>query len=447
MAANRTAESGFGSGRALWRPFLRLSGLNILSNITVPLAGLVDVALLGHLAEIRHLAGVALASLLFDYLYWTFGFLRMSTTGLTAQAIGRGDRDEASHVLYRAVAIGLAFGLAIVLLQQPLRELGFRFLSGSEAVEAAGRDYFTARVWAAPVALVNLAFAGWFLGRGESGRLLSLALVANLSNVLLSYYLIVHRQLAATGAGLGSALAQCLMAVVAVLMTWRSNESARRPWRTTFADVFDWPRVRQLFALNRDILIRTVCLVSTFALFTNWSALMGTAVLAANSILLRLLTLASYLIDGAAFATESLAGYLLGRDDKGRIRQLRRMALAGGLGLAAAVTLVWTAVPRSLLAILTSHADVADLAISYLPWLSLVTLLGASAYILDGYFLGRTEGAILRRSMLWSTLAVFLPVAGLALVQRSNPLLWLSLALFMAARTGTLWSAAVRAER
>ena len=406
--------------------------------MTVPLVGLVDTAMLGHLPEIRFLAGVALAGILFDYVYWSFGFLRMGTTGVTAQALGRGDRDEVYHNLYRTLAVALGIAALLLLLQAPIRDAGFALIAGEPGVEAAGRDYFNARIWGAPATLCNFALLGWFLGREESGRALALTLVANLSNIALNYLFIVRMGLAAAGAGLATTLAQYLALVVGMgLVLARANRPA---WRHTA--VFDRARLRQLFRLNGDILLRTICLMTSFALFLNFSSILGTAVLAANTILYRLLTLAAFLVDGAAFAAESLGGILLGRRDWPALRRLVRLALAAGVGFAALFLAAYFAAPRAILGLLTSHSEVIDLGLRYGPWLAPALLFGSLAYVYDGLFLGWTEGRTLRNAMLLSTLAVFVPAAWIALRLGNNDLLWAALGAFNLARATTLALAA-----
>ncbi|MHC4429164.1 MAG: MATE family efflux transporter, partial [Planctomycetota bacterium] len=302
----------------LSRRFLRLSLINIAASVTVPLVGLVDTAMLGHLPDIRFLAGVALAALLFDYIYWTLGFLRMSTTGMTAQAVGREDPVEVVNVPRRSLLLALVLGGAVVVLQAPLREVGFALLSGEPGVEQAGREYYDARIWGAPAALCSFVLLGWFLGRAESRYLLVMTVAANLSNILLNYVFIIRLGLAARGAGLASMLSQYVMLAVG----WFIYQRRRQPIPWSRAAVLDRSRAAGMFRLNRDILLRTLCLVSSFALFVNSSSMLGTLLLAANSILLRLQALASYLIDGAAFASESLAGILRGQGDTRGLRRL-----------------------------------------------------------------------------------------------------------------------------
>ncbi len=420
--------------RSLRQRFFSLALINILSNVTVPLVGLVDTAMLGHLPDIRFLAGVALGSILFDYVYWTFGFLRMGTTGTTAQALGRGDDGEAFRVLYRSLVLALVIAGAVLALQWPVRELGFSLLSGEAGVEAAGRDYFNARIWGAPATLCTFVMVGWFLGREESRRVLLLTIVGNVANIALNYVFIIRLQMAARGAGIATMLSQYLMFTVALVLFLRMRRTT--PWR--WGEVLDRGKQSELFRLNRDILIRTLCLVSTFAAFVNFSSVVGTTILAANSILLRLLSVASYLIDGAAFASESLAGIFLGRRDLPTLRRVFRMALATGLGFAVLFLVAVFVSPRGVTGLLTSHEAVVEETVRYAWWLIPTLLFGSLAYMYDGLFLGLTAGRTLRNSMLTSTLLVFLPIAMIAAHRGNNDLLWLSMAVFMAARTATL---------
>jgi MATE family multidrug resistance protein len=419
---------------SLGRRFARLTFYNILANVTVPLASLVDTALLGHLADINFLAGVALAAVLFEYVYWTFGFLRMGTTGTTAQALGQEDGPETYRVLYRALLVAWGLSALILLLWLPLRELGFALLSSTAEVEAAGRTYFDARIWAAPAVLSNFAFLGWFLGREDGRSALVMALVANVANIVLDYVFIVRLGMAAFGAGLATALGQCLMLATAVAIFL----SRYRPRRWRWTEVLDPPSLLALFRLNRDILLRTVALITTFALFINFSAMLGTAVLTANAILLRLQSLVAYFIDGAAFATESLAGIFRGARRQDQLDRVRRLALAWG----AAFTLPFLApilfAPRLVYGLLTSHAETLDLAVAYGPWLVPTLLIGSFAYIYDGLFLGLTAGRPLRNSMMVSTVLVFIPLAIAAIRLGTNHILWLGMVGFMVMRTVSL---------
>jgi MATE family multidrug resistance protein len=424
----------------LRRDFTRLTAVNILSNLTVPISGLVDTAMLGHLADIRFLAGAALAAILFDYVYWTFGFLRMTCTGLTAQAVGRGDRNDEYGHLVRFALLGLGAAAIVLVLQVPLREAGFGLLGGETGVEAAGRDYFNARIWGAPATMLNFVLMGWFLGRAQSRNVLIMTVVANVSNIVLNYVFIIRLDWAAAGAGWATALAQYLGLAVALVLYVRRDDREPVAWRLALSR----EKFRGLFALNRDLLIRTVLLITVFATFIDFSARLGTVALAANSILLRMLNLAAYLIDGAAFACESLGGILLGRGDRDGLKRLVRMALTAGLLFAGLSLLVYLVRPRLFLGLLTSHEEVIAFAGAYVYWLIPCLLIGAIAYMYDGLFLGWTRPKILLVSMSISVFGVYLPLAGISSWRGNNHWLWASMALFMLARAATLAAATRR---
>ena len=270
---------------------------------------------------------------------------------------------------------------------------------------------------------------------GLSGAALIMTGVANLANVVLDF--IVQMDLAAFGAGMGTAISQLLMLLAALILFWA--RAGKVPW--VWSDVWQAQALTRLFRLNRDILLRTVALVSAFALFTNFSSLMSTVVLAANAVLLRWVMLAAYLIDGAAFATESLAGILFGTGDRVALRRLQGLALRSGVAFALPFCALALMRPAAPIRLLTSHPQTVETALQYLPWLAPVLFFGSLAYIYDGLFLGLTAGRALRNAMLLSTFGVFLPLAALALHLENNHLLWASMAAFMMARTATLWKA------
>ena len=416
--------------------FFSLSLINILANLMVPLASLIDVAFLGHLAEIHHLAGVALATVLFNYIYWTFGFLRMGTTGMTAQAAGRSDRDSVMLVAIRNSLIALAIGIAILLLQQPLRELGFTILSAAPEVKASGRAYYNALIWGAPATLLNFVLLGWFLGREQGAKVLLLSVVDKGANIALDYLFIVHWGLESAGAGAATALSQYLTLLVGAVLV--SRELRHQQIKALRGRILEKKALYTTFTLSRDILVRTLALVSTFAVFTNLSSTLGTAVLATNTLLLQVVSLAAYLIDGLAFATESIAGNLQG---KGSAKQLKALIwLSGGTSLSIGLflALVFSSLPSPLFGLLTDHAQIIARIDNYVLWLLPVLGFGSLAFMLDGYFLGLTQGLILRNSSLVAALIGFCPVALLAWQLGSNHLLWLALSLYMAARALTL---------
>ncbi len=416
--------------------FWRLAAVNIISNLMVPLASLVDVAFLGHLTEIRHLAGVAIATVLFNYIYWTFGFLRMGTTGITAQARGRGDPDAVILTLVRNGAIALTISIIILLLQQPLREIGFSLLKAEPEVLAAGRAYYNALIWGAPATLLNFVLLGWFLGKEQGKQVLLLSFVNKSANIALDYLFIVRWGQNSGGAGAATAISQLITLTLGLALVYR--ELAGQPWKQNLSQIAEFSALRAIFSLNKDILIRTLALISTFAVFTNLSATMGTVVLAGNTLLLQVVTLAAYFIDGIAFATESIAGNLQGQGKTSQLIPLLKLAGSSSLVAGLSFATVFYLFPQFLFNLLTSHITVVEQVINYVWWLFPVLGFGSIAYMLDGYFLGLTAGKILRQSSLIATIAGFLPMAIAAWYWQANQLLWLALALFMATRSLTL---------
>jgi len=510
---------GFSRFRRIWPSFtarfLKLSAANILSNLMVPLASLVDTAFLGHLSEIHYLGGVALATVLFNYLYWSFGFLRMGTTGLAAQAAGRAsdrvsEREGSAELwllLGRSVGLAIAISLVILLLQWPIQALGFRLLGASAAVQAAGVAFFQGRIWGAPAVLVNFVLLGWFLGQGQGRRVLVMAAIANGANILLDYAFVVRLGWASFGAGLATALSQYLALGVGAIFVWRAWRETlpgsfllqagqeQNPPRSPFAkggesgnvlasgggaekrggsssgfasassslgegekngaafaagphflkegqggfwrQLWHWPALKALFALNRDILIRTFALVTAFSLFTSFSATFGETVLAANALLLQVVSIAAYFIDGFAFTTEAFAGQFAADAHADRRQQLLRLGLGLSLVCGLGFGLLFQAVP-SLFGLLTYHQPVLAVVAQYSLWLLPVLGIGSLAYLLDGYFLGLTAGAVLRNASLVSTGVFFLPMAVWAWQVKSAGLLWGALSLLMLGRVVTL---------
>lgn len=420
-----------------WRSrFLQLAIVNILSNLMVPLAGLVDTAFLGHLTEIRHLAGVALATILFNYIYRPLNFLRMGTTGPTAQAEAASERDTVLLIALRNGLIALALGLIILLLQYPLREVGFTLLSAAPEVKVSGQAYYNARIWDALPTLLNFVIIGWFLGREQSSKVLVLSLISNGANVVLDYLFIVRWGWESAGAGIATAASQYLMLLVGLILM--AGEISLKQWVSVGDRLFDLEAFKATFKLNGNIWIRSLVFISVYAFFTDLSASLGTLVLATNTILLQVVILAIYFIDGLAFATESLAGSFLGAKSNEKLVPL--LKLAGGIGLAIGVAFaaVFAFFPQPLLGLLTDHLEVVDRAVQYIIWLLPVLGFGSLAFILDGYFLGLAAGPVLRNSMVTAAVVGFAPLAIAGWQLEATQMLWAAMALFMAARVVTL---------
>ncbi|MBE7382188.1 MAG: MATE family efflux transporter [Leptolyngbya sp. SIO1E4] len=418
------------------KPFSRLAIANIISNLMVPLAGIIDTAFLGHLADIRYLAGVAIANVIFNVVYWSFGFLRMGTTGLIAQAHGRRDANAMVLVLLRNGLLALGLGLLLLGLQVPIRQLGFWLLSATADVRVAGEAFYNARIWGAPAVLLNYVLLGRFLACGQGKRVILLSLISNGGNILLDYWFIRHLGWASAGAGAATAMSQGLMLLAGLGLVLREHP-LQTLWQMRSA-LWEHTSLRTIFRLNRDILIRTFALVISFALFTNWSSTFGTGILAANTLLLQVVTLAAYFIDGIAFATESFAGRFYGVGDRAQLRVLLKYGMGLSLLLGLGFALIFALWPATLFQLMTQHESVLVEVETYVWWLVPTLGCAAIAYLLDGYFLGLTAGKALRTSTLAATLFGFLPMGLLAYATKTPHLLWLAMTGFMAIRAATL---------
>lgn len=416
--------------------FFKLTTINVLSNLMVPLSGLIDVAFLGHLEEIYHLAGVSLATVIFNYLYWIFSFLRMSTTGLTAQSLGRQEHKAVLLIGIQHGFLAIGIGLLLLIVQIPLRELGFSVFSADPEVKASGEAFFNALIWGAPATLLNLVLIGWFLGRNQNGKVFLLSSINSGFNIVLDYWFIVELQWGSTGAGIATALSQYIMLIVGFgLIIW---EIPLKQFWLLKDKWFELTALRTTLTLNIEILVRTFALISTMAIFMRISSSQGTAVLTTNAVLMQVVTLAAYFIDGVAFATESLAGLCRGRGTPQLLSQLVKVASGTSLVLGLLFALMFVFNPFPLFRLLTNHYEILDQLGYYVPWLLPVLGFGSLAYMLDGYFLGLTQGRLLRRSMLIAACFGFAPLAAIASYLNSSGWLWLSFSVFMAVRALTL---------
>lgn len=422
---------------SLRQRFLRLALVNVLSNLMVPLAGLVDSAFLGHLVEIRHLAGVALATALFNYLYRPCNFLRMGTTGPTAQAEASGDSATVILILLRNGLIAIALGTLILLLQSPLRQLGFTLLRADPSVMAAGQTYYSARIWDAPATLLNFVLIGWLLGRERSGQVLLLSALSNGANILLDYWLIVRWGWESFGAGVATAASQYLMLLVGLILI--VSETPLAQWRSA-RHLFDWTALSATFRLNANIWVRSLVFISVYAFFTSLSASLGTVPLATNALLLQVMILAIYFIDGLAFATESLTGSLQGAGTLTQLKPLLKLSSGIGLALGLGFAILFALAPEPLFGLLTNHGEIIEQVERYVFWLLPILGFGSLAFVLDGYFLGLTAGEILRNSMILAAIVGFGPLAIASWQLGTNQLLWSAMAAFMTVRVAALAS-------
>ncbi len=412
------------------REILRLAVPNIISNISVPLLSTVDTALMGRLSE-WHIGAVGVGAMIFNFVYWNFGFLRMGTTGLTAQAFGRKSEAELVNILGRAFLIVLLVAGAILVLQYPLGELSV-WLMNTEARQARlVREYFYLRVWAAPATLAAYAMMGWFFGMQNAIYPLILTVFVNVVNIGLSVLFVQYYGMEVRGVALGTTLAQYAGLVFGLLLIAYRYRPLLRGWR--WAAIRQWTALRAFLRLNFDIFLRTLLLTSAFAFFYSQSAEAGELVLAANVILLQYVNWMSYGVDGFAFAAESLVGKYAGARQEAGTRRAIRYSFYWGMGLAGGYALVYGGLGEPLLRVFTDQPDVLAAARPYLVWLVLFPLLSTPCYLWDGIFIGLTAARAMRNTMVLAFL-VYLAIYLLVGDRYGNHGLWFALLGFMAAR-------------
>lgn len=409
--------------------FFRLALANTVSYIMEPLAGLISVAFLGHLSDINQLVGVALATVLFNGIYAILSFVRMSTTGITAQAVGRNDREEVLLTGLRNVLIAVGIGLLILVLQYPLREVGFVLLGGTPEAKASAFDYFNARIWAAPAVMINFVLFGWFLAQEMSGKVLLMSFVGNTSNVLLNYLFIVRWDWGSTGAGLSQGITQYLVLLVGLIFLCLQVQW--QELKTAAVKVFQKSGFKSAFTLSGNLFVAMIVTIFCFNIFQDLSSNMGTIIFAENTLMMQLVNLNFYLIEAVSLATESLSGQFVGKKANEQLMPVVGVSVATSLLLGLSISLLTVFFPENVFGLLTDHTEVTETIDIYVRWLLPVMGICSIAYIFDGYFLALTEGHTVRNVTLVAMAVGFLPVALGAVYFHSNHLLWFGLSMFM----------------
>ena len=421
------------------RRILHLAIPSIVSNITVPLLGLVDVTIVGHLGATAYIGAIAVGGLLFNILYWNFGFLRMGTSGLTSQAYGRKDKDAEIRILVQAVSVGLFSALAMLILQYPIERLAFRLLDTSAEVEQYTVTYFRICIWGAPAVLAQYGFTGWFIGMQNSRYPMYIAIVMNVINIVCSSCFVFLFGMKVEGVALGTVVAQ-YSGVMMALVLWFYNY--KELWgRMTFKGSLQLIAMRRFFAVNRDIFLRTLCLIGVTTFFTSTGARQGDVILAVNTLLMQLFTLFSYIMDGFAYAGEALSGRYVGACNLIQLKRAVRALFGWGVGLSLVFTLLYGVGGENFLGLLTNDKIVIETAGHYFYWVLAIPLAGFAAFLWDGILIGATA----TRFMLWSMLVAsgsFFVIYYCFSGATNNHMLWLAFLVYLALRGGmqTLWS-------
>ena len=421
------------------RRILHLAIPSIVSNITVPLLGLVDVTIVGHLGATAYIGAIAVGGLLFNILYWNFGFLRMGTSGLTSQAYGRKDKDAEIRVLVQAVSVGLFSALAMLILQYPIERLAFRLLDPSAEVEQYAVSYFRICIWGAPAVLAQYGFTGWFIGMQNSRYPMYIAIVMNVINIVCSSCFVFLFGMKVEGVALGTVVAQ-YSGVMMAWWLWFYNYKELRG-RITFRGSLQLIAMRRFFAVNRDIFLRTLCLIGVTTFFTSTGARQGDVILAVNTLLMQLFTLFSYIMDGFAYAGEALSGRYVGACNLVQLKRAVKALFGWGVGLSLVFTLLYGIGGENFLGLLTNDTVVIETAGHYFYWVLAIPLAGFAAFLWDGILIGATA----TRFMLWAMLVAsgsFFVIYYCFSGATNNHMLWLAFLVYLALRgiMQTLWS-------
>lgn len=427
------------------RRILRLAIPSIVSNITVPLLGLVDVWIVGHLGETAYIGAIAVGGMLFNILYWNFGFLRMGTSGLTSQAYGRKDYAGEMRVLVQALSVGLVSALVILALQYPVERLAFYLLETSKEVELYAVRYFRVCIWGAPAVLMMYGFKGWFIGMQNSRFPMFIAIAVNVINVVCSLFFVFTLGMKVEGVALGTVVAEWSGLLMAVLL-WNVHYGKLSRW-IAMRDSLKLSVMRRFFAVNRDIFLRTVCLIAVTTFFTSSGARQGDVILAVNTLLMQLFTLFSYILDGFAYAGEALTGRYVGARDLKSLRHAVRKLFGWGGAMALGFTLLYAVGGKGFLELLTSDREVVQAAGTYFYWVLAIPVAGFAAFIWDGVLIGATATRQMLAAMLVAAGAFFLIYYTFS-GSTDNQVLWLAFLVYLALRgiMQTVWSRSLFTE-
>lgn len=429
----------------------RILGLavpSIISNITVPLLGLVDVSIVGHLGSATYIGAIAVGGMLFSMIYWIFGFLRMGTSGLTAQAYGR--RDLVEVILLFVRSLGIAFGLALLLimLQYPILKVAFTLIDATPAIKELASLYFRICIWGAPAVLGLYSFAGWFVGMQNSRFPMYIAITQNVVNIAASLFFVFIWNRGVAGVAMGTLVAQYAGLLMASLL-WYGYY--RRLWqKLNWKMLTDYEAMRSFFILNRDIFFRTLCLVAVTTYFTSRGAEQGDIILAVNTLMMQLFTLYSYIMDGFAYAGEALTGHYVGAHNQADLRRMIRTLFAWGVGLALAFTLLYGIGGSSFLGLLTNEQEVLNASSDYFYWVLAIPLAGMAAFLWDGIYIGATASRQMLYSMLVASVSFFI-LQRIFQQQMGNHALWMAFIAYLFLRglvqTGLARKILLKSER
>lgn len=417
----------------------RLAIPNIITNITVPLLGMIDIAIAGHLGSAVYIGAIALGATIFNMIYWNFGFIRMSTSGFVSQAYGARNFGEAMNILIRSLGVGIGIGLLIVVLQYPIGKLALSLIkSGAESISYV-ETYFKIAVWAAPAVLGTYALSGFFIGMQNAHTPMIIAIINNILNIILSFSFVYGFNMKIEGIALGTMLSQIITFIISVVM-WQKLYGRLSKY-TVKSSIFERNAIRKFFKVNGDVFVRTFLLTLVTTFFTFVSSQMGDMILAANALLMQFFMLYSYFMDGFAYAGEALTGRFTGAQNPLLLRNMLKRLFFWGFVISAFSAIIYIFFPSQILNILTNDKEVIGVTKSFITWTVLIPITGFAAFLWDGVFIGATASKEMRNAMVFSSFTFF-TCYYIATPYMGNNGLWLSFILYLIVRgvTQTIWA-------
>lgn len=414
------------------REILKLAIPNIISNITIPLLGLVDMILMGHLGSAVYIGAIALGGTIFSVLYSFFSFLRAGTTGFTAQALGSNNKTEIIYSLYRSLCIGIPIIILILSLQVPIAKLSSILLDGSDEVKTLAIKYFYIRIWAAPANIMLYCFNGWFVGMQNTKIPMFIAILINVTNILFSIIFVIILKQNVTGVALGTVIAQYSGLTLAIVLLIRNYKSYFIKINKEI--LFDFSKIKRFFKVNTDLMIRSFLLIISIAFFTNQSAKLGDNILAINMILLQSFYIFSYFTDGFAYAGEALVGKFIGSKDKNNLIKSIRFLLMWGFSISIPFTILYALFPSTFVKIISDNPNILTEIKPYYIYMIIIPLITFAAFIWDGIYIGATASKAIRNTMIISSIFIFLPACFFLVPRFENHGLWIAFLCFMIAR-------------
>lgn len=413
------------------REILQIALPSIVSNITVPLLGLIDAAIVGHLGAASYIGAIAVGGMLFNIIYWIFGFLRMGTSGMTSQAYGQKDEAETMRILARSMGVGMLIALALIILQYPIERIAFTLMKATPEVERLASLYFRICIWGAPAVLGLYSISGWCIGMQNSRFPMYVAITQNIVNILASLVLVYGFGMKIEGVAIGTLVAQYAGLLMAAWL-WTSHFKRLLPY-IQLQTLLAKGAIRRFFQVNRDIFFRTLCLVAVTMYFTSAGAAQGEVILAVNTLLMHFFTFFSYIMDGFAYAGEALVGKHLGANDRPALRQMVHQLFVWGIVLSLVFTLVYGIGGKVFLGLITNEQSVITASSAYFYWVLAIPLTGFAAFLYDGIFIGATATRWMLYAMSIATIAFFLIYYGFREAM-GNHALWLAFITYLALR-------------